>query len=100
LVGILRICPQRSRACIFIFTCSYNEEHRHSGIKIVTPAERHAGLGTDLLSKRAQVYDATGAKHPERWSGATRNWEPIYMVHLNPEKSIQEAGHLKLKMPA
>jgi putative transposase len=39
-----------------------------------------------LLRKRAEVYEAAKAKHPERWSGDTRNWKPVTIVHLNPEK--------------
>jgi transposase InsO family protein len=63
----------------------YNHEHRHSAINFVTPGERHAGLDTTLLSKRAEVYEAARARHPERWSGATRNWQPIRVVYLNPD---------------
>lgn len=25
-------------------------------------------------------------RHPERWSGAARNWSPVAEVWLNPEK--------------
>ena len=64
----------------------YNNEHRHSAISFVTPAQRHAGLDVGLLKKRAVVYEAAKAKHPARWSGPTRNWEPIRVAHLNPEK--------------
>jgi len=63
----------------------YNHDHRHSAINFVTPGERHAGLDTALLSKRAEVYEAAKARHPERWSGATRNWQPIRVVYLNPD---------------
>lgn len=36
----------------------YNEEHRHSAINFVTPAERHVGLDRALLEKRAIAYEA------------------------------------------
>lgn len=65
----------------------YNEEHRHSAICFVTPAQRHAGQDIALLAQRHVVYEAAKAKHPERWSGATRNWTPVSVVHLNPEKT-------------
>lgn len=77
-----------AREWVGTFMHWYNEEHRHSGIKFVTPAERHAGLDAALLSKRDEVYAAAKEKHPERWSGATRNWKPILVVHLNPDKMI------------
>lgn len=65
----------------------YNQEHRHSGIQYVTPAERHAGQDQALLQQRMAIYEAARAAHPQRWSGATRNWERTKIVHLNPEKS-------------
>ena len=94
-----------TRNWVATFMHWYNEEHRHSGIRFVTPAERHAGLDTTLLRRRVEVYEAAKAKHPERWSGATRNWTPIHIVHLNPDKIIQEETiqgevHQELKMAA
>jgi transposase InsO family protein len=64
----------------------YNEEHRHSSIKYVTPTERHAGEDQALLAQRIAVYEAARAENPQRWSGKTRNWERTKIVHLNPEK--------------
>lgn len=94
-----------AREWVGTFMHWYNEEHRHSGIKFVTPAERHAGLDTALLGNRAAVYEAAKAKHPERWSGATRNWKPILVAHLNPDKLItkesnQEEEYQELKLVA
>lgn len=79
----------------------YNHEHRHSAIRFVTPAQRHAGLDAALLRKRAEVYQAAKTTHPERWSGDTRNWDPVSIVHLNPEQmnrneaEIEEETRLK-----
>ena len=64
----------------------YNEEHRHSAIGFVTPHQRHAQLDPSLLKGRAAVYEATRNRHPSRWSGPTRNWTHVTVVHLNPEK--------------
>lgn len=75
-----------ARQWVGAFVHWYNHEHRHSAIGFVTPAQRHAGLDAALLCKRTEVYEAAKAKHPERWSGATRNWQPVTIVHLNPEK--------------
>ena len=83
-----------AREWVSTFMHWYNQEHRHSGIQFVTPAERHAGLDTALLGQRAAIYKAAKAKHPERWSGPTRNWSPILVVHLNPDKMItKESAH-------
>jgi hypothetical protein len=38
--------------------------------------------------KRVEVYEAAKARHPERWSGATRNWQPIKVVYLNPDQHV------------
>jgi putative transposase len=64
----------------------YNEEHRHSAIRFVTPSQRHAGLDREILKRRAVVYEAARKAHPNRWSRETRNWSHITEVHLNPDK--------------
>jgi len=65
----------------------YNFEHRHSAIGFVTPAQRHAGLDTAILAQRQALYQAAKARHPERWSRQTRNWQPVQVVYLNPDKT-------------
>ena len=62
----------------------YNNEHRHSAIRFVTPTQRHASLDKPLLTQRAVVYAGAREKHPHRWTGASRDWTPIAEVHLNP----------------
>jgi len=69
----------------------YNHEHRHSAIRFLTPGQRHAGLDQAILTKRSAVYDAARAKNPLRWKNATRNWQRIDIVHLNPDK-IETTG--------
>ncbi len=67
----------------------YDTEHHHSGLKFVTPDQRHRGEDIDLLAQRHALYQAARAQHPERWSGATRNWEPATKVFLNPGKPLK-----------
>ena len=64
----------------------YNHAHRHSGIRYVTPGQRHAGQDSRLLSARHALYQDARERNPRRWSGATRNWTPIAAVTLNPER--------------
>ena len=64
----------------------YNHEHRHSGIRYVTPAQRHAGLDKDILQARHEVYIQARQRNPQRWSRSTRNWSHIDQVTLNPER--------------
>ncbi|WP_299310363.1 IS3 family transposase [uncultured Halomonas sp.] len=67
----------------------YNHEHRHSGIRLVTPAQRHAGEDKEVLAKRHVINQAARDANPARWSGKTRNWTPIGTVSLNPERELQ-----------
>jgi putative transposase len=64
----------------------YNHEHHHSGIRYVTPAERHAGRDRERLDHRHALYQQARERNPRRWSGQTRNWTPIAAVTLNPER--------------
>ena len=64
----------------------YNNEHRHSAISFVTPAQRHAQLDEKLLQARAEVYEQARQQNPLRWSAQTRDWRFIDAVHLNPDK--------------
>ena len=79
-------CIKGARDWVLKFVHWYNHEHKHSGIKFISPAQRHAGNGNDIMKRRKAVYAAAKAKHPERWSGSTRNWELPNSVFLNPEK--------------
>ena len=64
----------------------YNHDHRHSGIRYVSPAQRHAGDDRAVLDARHALYTRARKANPRRWSGATRNWSPINVVTLNPER--------------
>ena len=75
-----------ARQWVDTFVNWYNHEHRHSATRFVTPHERHAGQDSALLSKRVDVYEAAKAANPQRWSGATRNWQPVREVYLNPDQ--------------
>ena len=68
----------------------YNDEHLHSGIRFVTPAQRHCGEDREILAKRHKLYLQARTKNPYRWSGNTRNWEPVTRVLLNPDKANQQ----------
>lgn len=82
-----------ARQWVGAFVHWYNEEHRHSAIRFVTPAQRHAGQDVALLMTRKSVYEAAKLRRPERWSAQTRNWKPVLVVHLNPDKSALETAN-------
>lgn len=63
----------------------YNLDHRHSGIRYVSPQQRHAGDDPAILAARHALYARTKQRNPARWSGSTRDWSHIGVVTLNPE---------------
>jgi transposase InsO family protein len=71
-----------ARTWVEQFVNWYNTEHRHSTLKFVTPAQRHANHDRLLLAQRHAVYQAARERHPARWSKHTRNWEPAKEVTL------------------
>jgi transposase InsO family protein len=64
----------------------YNVDHRHSGIRYVSPAQRHAGDDHAILAARHALYAQARQRNPARWSRHTRDWSPISAVTLNPER--------------
>lgn len=78
-----------AEAWVSSFVAWYNEVHLHSGIGFIAPADRHAGHSDGILNRRRDVYEQAKARHPERWSGATRNWEADNVVVLNPTKETR-----------
>lgn len=73
----------------------YNVEHRHSGIRYVSPQQRHAGHDVAILAARRELYEQARQRHPARWSGKTRDWSPITVVTLNPERDANIAREPK-----
>jgi len=80
---------EAARQWVHGFVQWYNDEHRHSAIRYVTPNQRHRGEDRDLLKQRKAVYETARLQNPERWSGKTRNWNPVEEVWLNPPKEHQ-----------
>ena len=58
---------QDSRAFSQLFFSWYNQEHRHSGIALLTPAMVHYGQAGEVFQKRQLVLDAAYQAHPERF---------------------------------
>lgn len=75
---------EEARQWVADFVEWYNEVHRHSAIKFVTPGQRHRGEDTAILERRKQLYEKQRKQQPERWSGTARDWNMIEEVRLNP----------------
>jgi len=99
----LKYCPQwpsqgfatlsEARDWVSRFVNWYNNDHRHSGIKFVTPSQRHRGEDKAILQQRNRVYEMAQLRTPRRWSRKTRDWHPVGEVTLNPEsEEIAEAA--------
>ena len=82
---------ESARRWVEEFVQWYNFEHRHSGIRFLTPASRHYGEEESILEKRREVYEEARKANPIRWAKGIRNWERITEVRLNPEKRSREA---------
>jgi hypothetical protein len=50
------------------FVDGFNHQHSHSGIKFVTPHQRHSGHAAELCRRRAHIDEKARQKHPRRWS--------------------------------
>ncbi len=81
---------EQAREWVAGFQRWYNEVHRHSALKFVTPDQCHRGEDTVILAQRSALYEAAKAQRPDRWSGPTRNWQPEEIVYLNPCKSTKK----------
>ena len=73
---------EEARNWVEEFVKWYNTEHLHSGIKFVTPEQRHNGDDKDILAKRDATYQAAKKMNPKRWTRTTRNWTYIDKVKL------------------
>ena len=88
-----------ARAWADQFVNWYNKVHLHSGIKFITPEDRHNRRDVKILKNRHQVYQEERLQYPERWSGKTRNWNPPTEVILKkfkkterPQEGIKKAA--------
>ncbi|MBP0587911.1 integrase core domain-containing protein, partial [Mycobacterium tuberculosis] len=59
---------RQARQWVLRFADWYNEEHRHSALKYVTPGQRHRRQDRRLLQQRMQLYAQARKRNPQRWS--------------------------------
>jgi putative transposase len=78
---------QHAREHCVDFFAWYNDQHRHSGLALMTPRDVHDGKVNERLAKRKAVLDAAFAANPERFvRGNPRPAEPPSAVWINPPK--------------
>ena len=78
-----------ARSWIGNFVNWYNIEHKHSGIGMITPDQRHSGKGDRIMAKRNRVIVEAYNKNPTRWSNKIKNWNNIKEVYLNPTEETK-----------
>ncbi len=78
---------EEAQAWVEGFVRWYNTEHLHSALRFVTPDDRHEGRERAIMEHRQRVYEAARRRHPELWAGPIRNWQPVEVVYLNPDRS-------------
>ena len=89
----------KGQACHWVaaFVAWYNNQHRHSGIKFVTPQQRHDGEATEICRHRSVVYKQARQRNLRRWSRSTRCWCQPEVVWINqPTDDLDQAQKLPL----
>jgi hypothetical protein len=74
---------EHARAWVAHFVGWYNAEHRHSGIRYVTPDERHFGSEHKVL---AAASHPMGSRHPRldaRWDRGALQASPAKRLRVN-----------------
>lgn len=81
-----------ARAWAAEFVRWYNVDHRHSGIRYVSPQQRHAGQDKAILAARHALYLQAQQRNPARWSRDTRDADELIDQHLLNSRSVPAGG--------
>jgi putative transposase len=77
--------PQHGRQFCRGFFDYYNNDHRHAGIELLTPATVHYGRAEHVLAQRHETMLAAYRAHPERFvNGPPRLSDLPQQVWINP----------------
>lgn len=87
-------CLEDSRAFGHTFFGWYNDEHRHSGLALLTPAMVHFGTAPTVVAQRQVVLDRAFAAHPERFvRKPPTQADPPCRVWINKPPDSQSNTH-------
>jgi putative transposase len=71
----------------------YNDEHKHSSLVLLTPADVHYGRADAIIAIRQRALDAAHAAHPERFvRGRPKHPSPPTAAWINPPRATEEAS--------
>jgi len=77
-------CLSDARAWSRTFFAWYNNEHHHTGLALLTPADVHYGRTEEILDRRRAVLQQAYQSHPERFvNGLPVPQEPPEKVWIN-----------------
>jgi putative transposase len=102
----LKYCPRfpdrfasihDARAFCRSFFDWYNNEHKHSGIALLTPADVYFDRTQQVLEQRTRTLDAAYRAHPERFNRPPLPPSLPPAVWINPPKSSNQEGSLILQ---
>lgn len=78
-------CGADARTHCQVFFPWYNDEHRHSGIAFMTPADVHYGRAPAIIAARSQTLNAAFEANPRRFKGKPPTPQlPPAAVWINP----------------
>lgn len=72
-----------ARAWVANYVPWYNQQHRHSGIALFTPADVHTGSWKQRWQQRDQAHQAYYTAHPERFRTRPKTASPNPIVGIN-----------------
>ena len=82
-------CIEDARAFNGDFFRWYNNEHHHTGLGLLTPADVHFGRAEDRRAKRTVVLEAAQRAHPERFVAGIPIPPPLpTAAWINKPKSV------------
>ena len=71
----------------------YNNEHRHSGLSMLTPSDVHHGRAETVLKQRQRTLHSAWDRHPERFVNGKPNPGTVpEQVWINPPPSTTTGG--------
>ncbi len=82
-----------ARAFCRAFFDYYNNEHRHSGIGLMTPATVHHGRAPALHADRTRILDAAYQAKPERFVQRPPTPPPVPAAAWINKPDSEEAAH-------
>ena len=85
----------KEKACQWVagFVEWYDNRHRHSGIKLVTPFQQHSGSTNAICKQRTNIDEKARRTNPTPWKRHTRCWHHLEEVWIN--KRIEEPNPIQ-----